>query len=173
MEDCLFCKIASKSIPSYILYEDNDIIAVLDIFPVNIGSTFIFPKVHATEFEYLSDEIIYKMFYVAKYISIILKEVLKYDHINLIINIRDSTLAKTEHTYIYLLPRFKDDSENIKFFLRKNRVDSQTLEEMKNIIIKKLGEFAERNLKKEKENKNENLSKKDFESMYKWFIKRI
>ena len=46
MDDCVYCKIANKTIPSYILYEDNDIICVLDIFPPSKGSFLVFPKLH-------------------------------------------------------------------------------------------------------------------------------
>lgn len=32
-DDCLFCKIVRKEIPSKILYEDDDILVMLDAFP--------------------------------------------------------------------------------------------------------------------------------------------
>ena len=50
--DCLFCKIAKKEIPSKILYEDETLIAFLDIHPRVNGHTLIIPKKH---FENLYD----------------------------------------------------------------------------------------------------------------------
>lgn len=46
MEDCLFCKIVASDIPSYKIYEDNDFLAFLDIFPATEGYTLVIPKKH-------------------------------------------------------------------------------------------------------------------------------
>jgi len=86
MDDCVYCKIANKTIPSYILYEDNDIICVLDILPPSKGSFLIFPKLHIEDYTSLSDEINQKMFTISKYISIILKNKLKFDGLNILLS---------------------------------------------------------------------------------------
>jgi len=46
MEDCLFCKIASKQIPSSIVYEDIEILAFNDILPQAPTHILIIPKAH-------------------------------------------------------------------------------------------------------------------------------
>lgn len=46
MEDCLFCKIAKKEIPSDIVYENNDIIAFKDINPEAPIHILVVPKKH-------------------------------------------------------------------------------------------------------------------------------
>ncbi len=46
MEDCLFCKIAKKEIPSTIVYEDEEIIAFKDINPVAPVHILVIPKKH-------------------------------------------------------------------------------------------------------------------------------
>ena len=48
MEDCIFCKIAKGEIPSYKIYEDDNYLAILDIFPSHYGQTLIIPKKHVT-----------------------------------------------------------------------------------------------------------------------------
>ena len=47
MTDCLFCKIISKEIPFYKIYEDKEFLAFLDIFPKTEGHTLVIPKQHA------------------------------------------------------------------------------------------------------------------------------
>ena len=44
--DCVFCKIIKGEIPSYKIYEDDDVLAFLDINPVSPGHTLIIPKKH-------------------------------------------------------------------------------------------------------------------------------
>ncbi|MBW3004016.1 HIT family protein [Candidatus Woesearchaeota archaeon] len=46
MDNCIFCKIVKGEIPSYKVYEDNDFLAFLDIFPLNKGHTLVIPKKH-------------------------------------------------------------------------------------------------------------------------------
>lgn len=46
MNDCIFCKIINKEIPSNIVYEDEDILAFRDINPVAPVHILIIPKKH-------------------------------------------------------------------------------------------------------------------------------
>lgn len=46
MENCTFCKIAKKEIPAYIVYEDSDFVAFLDIYPQSPGHVQVIPKNH-------------------------------------------------------------------------------------------------------------------------------
>ena len=46
MNDCIFCKIINKEIPSTIVYEDSEIIAFRDINPVTPIHILVIPKKH-------------------------------------------------------------------------------------------------------------------------------
>jgi histidine triad (HIT) family protein len=46
MDDCIFCKIARKEIPSSIVYEDDKVLAFKDINPVAPVHVLIIPKEH-------------------------------------------------------------------------------------------------------------------------------
>lgn len=56
MEDCIFCKIINKQIPSEIIYEDEEIIAFKDIEPVAPVHILVVPKKHISSVMDLSDE---------------------------------------------------------------------------------------------------------------------
>jgi len=47
MEDCIFCKIIKGEIPSFKVYEDENVFAFADINPMAEGHTLIIPKKHA------------------------------------------------------------------------------------------------------------------------------
>ena len=49
MEDCIFCKIVKKELPSTPLYEDDDILAFPDIHPVRPVHLIVIPKKHISE----------------------------------------------------------------------------------------------------------------------------
>ncbi len=46
MEDCIFCKIINKEIPCYKIYEDENVLAFLDIAKKDYGHTLVIPKKH-------------------------------------------------------------------------------------------------------------------------------
>ncbi|MDN6397501.1 MAG: HIT domain-containing protein, partial [Alkalibacterium sp.] len=53
MDDCIFCKIIEGEIPSRKVYEDDDVIAILDMSQVTKGHTLVIPKKHVSDiFEY-------------------------------------------------------------------------------------------------------------------------
>ena len=46
-KDCIFCKIVAGELPAYKVYEDQNILAFLDINPINPGHTLVVSKVHS------------------------------------------------------------------------------------------------------------------------------
>jgi histidine triad (HIT) family protein len=46
MGDCIFCKIIKGEVPCTKIYEDNEVLAFLDIGPVNKGHMLVMPKEH-------------------------------------------------------------------------------------------------------------------------------
>jgi histidine triad (HIT) family protein len=44
--DCIFCKIVNKEIPNYTVYEDDNVLAFLDVHPCSKGHTVVVPKQH-------------------------------------------------------------------------------------------------------------------------------
>ena len=67
--NCIFCKIVNGDIPSYKLYEDNDILAFLDINPVSAGHTLIIPKKHILDIMDIDDILLTKIVNKAKDIA--------------------------------------------------------------------------------------------------------
>ena len=66
---CLFCSLSEGSINSYKVYEDDQLLGVLDINPVNPGHTILFPKKHFQFLGELNDEMNGHMFNIANKIS--------------------------------------------------------------------------------------------------------
>ena len=62
MTDCIFCKIANHEIPSSIVYEDDVVIAFLDISQVTKGHTLLIPKKHVTDIFEFDEELAKEVF---------------------------------------------------------------------------------------------------------------
>ena len=52
--DCVFCKIVAGEIPCHRVFENERVLAFLDISPLSVGHTVVIPRAHAVRFEQLS-----------------------------------------------------------------------------------------------------------------------
>ena len=67
--DCIFCKIIKGEIPCYKVYEDDDVLAFLDISQTTKGHTLVIPKKHFDNFLSTPKEIMNKVMNVAQTIG--------------------------------------------------------------------------------------------------------
>lgn len=72
-ENCLFCKIARKEEKSYIVWEDDDHMAFLSIFPNTAGVTVVIPKKHHPSYAFeLDDKALIALTLASKKVALIL-----------------------------------------------------------------------------------------------------
>lgn len=109
MNDCLFCKIISGDMPSHKVYEDEHTLAFLDINPVNPGHTLVIPKKHYKNLYETPDEVLAKLMAVVHKLSISIKESLKAEGINIMMNNDPAAGQVIFHTHIHIVPRFEND----------------------------------------------------------------
>lgn len=108
-DDCIFCKIANGSIPSYSLYEDDDFKVILDIEPSSKGHALILPKNHAANLFELDDASASKALGIAKKVGGALMSVLNCDGLNVLQNNGDAAGQTVHHYHIHLIPRYNDN----------------------------------------------------------------
>lgn len=56
MDNCLFCKIASRQIPATVVYEDEELMAFKDINPAAPIHLLVIPKAHISTLSDVADE---------------------------------------------------------------------------------------------------------------------
>ena len=69
MDNCIFCKIRDGEHPAHIIWEDEELLAFLDIHPFNPGHTLLIPKKHVDDIFDLDDELYLAIFMAAKQLS--------------------------------------------------------------------------------------------------------
>lgn len=109
MEGCIFCKIAKGEIPSAKVYEDEFVLAFLDISPANKGHTLIIPKEH---FETLTDipvGVLSKMMKIARKISKKVDKKLKAEGYTIMMSNKEAGEQVVKHAHIHIMPRYKTD----------------------------------------------------------------
>ncbi len=106
---CLFCKIVASEIPSTKVYEDDTVLAFLDIHPVNIGHTLVVPKAHHINLYETPDATLAHMMSVVKKLSIAIKGALNTDGINIEMNNDSASGQIILHAHMHIVPRFLGD----------------------------------------------------------------
>ncbi|HEY7258560.1 MAG TPA: HIT family protein [Gaiellales bacterium] len=56
MPDCLFCRIVAGELPSTRVYEDERVVAIMDIFPATRGHALVIPRAHAADLRDVAPE---------------------------------------------------------------------------------------------------------------------
>lgn len=106
---CIFCSIVNGDIPSNKIYEDDMVIAFLDINPTSYGHTLVVPKKHCDSFLDCEEEVRDHVFKVAQQLANTLEEKLHCDGINILSNIHEAAGQSVSHFHVHLIPRYKDD----------------------------------------------------------------
>ncbi len=104
MNDCIFCKIIHGEIPSKKVFENDKVIAIMDVNPKVDGHTLVIPKKHVTDFTELSNEDVVDIYEVAKSLGPNIMKKLGARALTCGINYGDSQAVK--HVHLHLLPDY-------------------------------------------------------------------
>ncbi|HVY35980.1 MAG TPA: HIT family protein [Candidatus Paceibacterota bacterium] len=107
--DTIFAKIIRGEIPSTKVYEDEQSLAILDINPTNIGHVLVLPKEAFANLYELPDELAGHLFVIAKKIAVAMKQGLRADGVNIIMNNDSAAHQLIFHAHIHVIPRYVDD----------------------------------------------------------------
>ena len=107
--NCLFCKIAAKEIPSQVVYEDDHVLAFLDIMPRAPGHTIVIPKFHAPNLLELPDVEVAPLFAAVKKVAELVSRKLGADGITIGINQGRASGQEVDHLHVHVVPRSHGD----------------------------------------------------------------
>ncbi len=105
----IFEKIIAREVPADIIYEDDTVIAILDILPVQPGHTLVIPKTVSSDARDCDAETLAYIMTVGKLIAEAQTTLLSCDGVNLIMNCGAAAGQEVFHTHLHVIPRFTDD----------------------------------------------------------------
>lgn len=109
MSDCLFCMIIKGDIPCLKVYEDADVLAFLDIQPVNVGHTLVVPKSHYQDCGATPDDAMAAVMRVVRRVGAAALETTGAQGYNVGINCGAVAGQVIMHTHVHVMPRFEGD----------------------------------------------------------------
>jgi len=109
MDNCIFCKIIKKELPVDIVFENEHVIAFLDIAPINKGHTLVVPKTHHSSISTPSDEELFHIMKVGSQIGRALMKGCDYDGFNLHLSNGNCAGQVVDHAHLHVVPRIGTD----------------------------------------------------------------
>lgn len=120
--NCIFCAIADGEIPSFKVYEDECVVAYLDINPCSEGHTLVVPREHSECLLDTPDATIAAVLARVKKVAAHLKEALPCDGFNIVQNNGEAAGQTVKHLHFHIVPRRSGD-DALSFASRKGDMD--------------------------------------------------
>ena len=131
MSDCIFCKIINGEIPSTKVFENEHVLAFLDISQVTKGHTLVIPKVHKENLFELTPEIAKELFSVVPEIARAIKQEFNPIGLNSLNNNGEAAGQSVFHFHMHLIPRYGEGDGFGAVW--KTHTSEYTPEDLKNI----------------------------------------
>ena len=108
--DCIFCKIASGQIPAIKVYEDEMIVAFLDISPVSDGHTLVIPKQHIDKFDECLPQFLGQICSRLARVAGVIQKAVGCDGYNVLCNNGRAAGQIVNHLHFHIIPRKTGDN---------------------------------------------------------------
>ncbi|MCI1245516.1 MAG: HIT family protein [Bacilli bacterium] len=102
----VFCRIIAGEIPTIKVYEDDDVLAILDISQTTKGHTLVMPKVHYDNFLACPQDLVHKVYDVAQRIGRAEVEILGAKGVNILTNVGEMAGQSVPHFHVHVIPRY-------------------------------------------------------------------
>ena len=121
--DCIFCKIIRGEIPSFKIFEDDEILAFMDVNPIAAGHALVIPKFHYKDIHETPTEWVGITFAGAKRIAVAVEKTLEPAGINIVQANGPGAKQSVFHLHVHVIPRGMDDGLTMNWELEPGDMD--------------------------------------------------
>jgi histidine triad (HIT) family protein len=136
--DCIFCKIAAGEIPSVKVYEDDKVLAFMDINPISEGHLLIIPKAHAANIHEITEADFLAVMSATQTLAAAVKKALNPDGINLLQLNGKAANQVVPHLHVHIVPRWFGDGVTVSQW----QLVTGDMEKIKGVAEKIQGEIV-------------------------------
>lgn len=113
--DCPLCQIVNRELPSVIIKENENVMAIMDLYPATPGHVLVLPKQHIENIYRMPHEIGSQIMTMAIAIATAIQHQLKSAGLNLIQANGIAAGQTINHFHLHLVPRYENDGVILKF----------------------------------------------------------
>jgi histidine triad (HIT) family protein len=106
---CPFCDLIHGAGEASMCYEDSNVVAFMDIQPVNAGHVLVVPREHYESLEDIPHELATHLFDVAMQLAPVVKHVGAADGMNILVNSGAAAGQDVFHFHVHVIPRCQGD----------------------------------------------------------------
>ncbi|HEV8339355.1 MAG TPA: HIT family protein [bacterium] len=108
--NCIFCRIVAGEVPASVVYRGDDVMAFMDIRPVNPGHLLVISTAHAAGLANLPERVGQRMWVVAQRLAAAQRlSGVRCEGVNLFVADGEAAGQDVFHVHIHVLPRFPGD----------------------------------------------------------------
>ena len=137
MTDCIFCKIVRGDIPCHKVYEDDDVLAFLDISQTTKGHTLVISKEHFRNLLYVPKDILAKVMGAAQKIAQAQVASLGAKGVNIINNTNEVAGQTVMHFHVHVIPRYSNE-DALRLEFNSNKIEKLSLPAIAEEISKEI-----------------------------------
>ena len=104
MTSCVFCKIVAGQLESSKVYEDDEILAFMDIQPVQQGQVLVIPKQHIDHFSEIPDALALRIYMKTHALMKAMRKVVRPDRMGLVVH-----GYGVPHAHVIIVPQHQED----------------------------------------------------------------
>ena len=104
MTSCVFCKIVAGQLESSKVYEDDEILAFMDIQPVQQGQVLVIPKQHIDHFSDIPDALALRIYMKTHALMKAMRKVVRPDRMGLVVH-----GYGVPHAHVIIVPQHQED----------------------------------------------------------------
>ncbi len=130
---CIFCSIINGEIPSYKVYEDENVLGILDISQVTKGHCILMPKRHVANILEADDETAKNLMVASKHLAQTIVSKTNANGVNILTNCKEAAGQTVDHLHFHVIPRF-DESDAIEITFNDSNITN--LEDIHTLLTK-------------------------------------
>lgn len=113
--ECVFCAVVAGRAQASVVYEDGDVVAFLDLYPVHPGHTLVVPRRHVPDLESCSPDLAGRLMAVSVKLAPVIVKATQAAGFNVWTANGRAAGQEIFHLHLHLLPRHERDAFGLRF----------------------------------------------------------
>jgi histidine triad (HIT) family protein len=115
VSECIFCEILKGNSPASYTYQDDTVVAFMDIQPITPGHMLVVPRAHAVLMAELEETVAMRSFRVARQLGALARTTLGAVGVNLFVMDGEAAFQDVPHFHVHVIPRYPKDGFGLTF----------------------------------------------------------
>ena len=114
-DQCVFCEILRGNEPASFTYEDDTVVAFMDVQPITKGHMLVVPREHSVLMADVNETVAMRTFRVARKLSSVARSTLGATGVNLFVADGETAFQDVPQFHVHVIPRYANDGFGLTF----------------------------------------------------------